>query len=149
LFERQSDILLLIDCCAAAGAGVVSGAKGLVEVEFAGGFEAPTPVWGPHSFTRSLVNELEKVYDSGTTVYGLHHNLWNTLQHYRPQQNGREMRAKPHHEWLAPWPTPQYRSIHLQNLLSTAPMQLQQDASSQTTSLQRASSFDIVKIQAV
>ena len=125
------------------------GTKGLVEVEFAGGFEAPTPVWGQHSFTVNLIAELKKVHDSGTTVYDLHRNLWNTLQHYRPQQDGRERRAKPHHEWLAPWPMSQFRSIHLQSLLSTAPIQLQNAARTQTTSLQRARSFDIVKLQAV
>lgn len=126
----------------------MDGTKGLVEVEFAGGFEAPTPVWGQHSFTRNLVAELQKVHDSGTTVYDLHRNLWNTLQHYRPQE-GRERRAKPHHEWLAPWPISQPRSIHLQSLLSIAPIQLQNAARTQTNSLQRARSFDIVKLQAV
>lgn len=149
LFERKSDVLLLIDCCAAASATAVTGTKGLVEVEFAGGFEAPTPIWGPHSFTKNLVDELKKFHDSGVTLYELHHSLWNTLQRYRPPQGGRERRAKPHHEWLAPRPTIQYRSIHLQSLLSTAPIQLQNAARTQITSLQRARSFDIIKLQAV
>jgi hypothetical protein len=119
----------------------------MVEVEFAGGFEAPTPIWGPHSFTVNLVSELKKVHDSGISVLDLHGNVSYSLQHYRPQDDGRERRANPHHEWLAK--SVPLRSIHLQSLLSTAPIQLQNAARTQTTTLQRASSFDIVKLQAV
>jgi hypothetical protein len=95
----------------------------------------------------NLVAELKKVHDSGISVLKLHDNLSDTLQHYRPQ-DGREKRANPHHEWLAMSGHP-LRSIHLQSLLSTAPIQMQNAARTQTASLQRARSFDIVKLQAV
>jgi hypothetical protein len=94
----------------------------MVEVEFAGGFEAPTPVWGPHSFTVNLVSELKKVRDSGISVLDLHTKVVSSLQHYRPQHDGHKRRANPHHEWLAK--SESLRSVHLQSLLSTASIQL-------------------------
>ncbi|KAI4128143.1 MAG: hypothetical protein LQ338_002880 [Usnochroma carphineum] len=57
LEEADSDVLILLDCCAAASSAGGSG-KGITELIAACGFEAFAPGVGEHSFTRSLVEEL-------------------------------------------------------------------------------------------
>ncbi|KAL8668875.1 MAG: hypothetical protein Q9168_006507 [Polycauliona sp. 1 TL-2023] len=58
LEEAECDVLILLDCCAAASSGGNHG-KGVTEVIAACGFEAFAPGVGEHSFTRSLINELK------------------------------------------------------------------------------------------
>ncbi len=57
LEEADSDVLILLDCCAAASSAGGSG-KGVTELIAACGFESDAPGVGEHSFTRSLIEEL-------------------------------------------------------------------------------------------
>ncbi|KAL8894852.1 MAG: hypothetical protein Q9192_004005 [Flavoplaca navasiana] len=57
LGQADSDVLILLDCCAAASS-VGSPSKGHTEVIGACGFESDSPGVGDHSFTRSLIEEL-------------------------------------------------------------------------------------------
>ncbi|KAL8920844.1 MAG: hypothetical protein Q9208_006016 [Pyrenodesmia sp. 3 TL-2023] len=57
LGQADSDVLILLDCCAAASSAG-SPSKGHTEVIGACGFETGTPGVGDHSFTRSLIEEL-------------------------------------------------------------------------------------------
>ncbi|KAL8853740.1 MAG: hypothetical protein Q9221_001383 [Calogaya cf. arnoldii] len=58
LEEAECDVLVLLDCCAAASSGGSHG-KGVTELIAACGFEAFAPGVGEHSFTRSLIEELK------------------------------------------------------------------------------------------
>lgn len=58
LEEAECDVLILLDCCAAASSGGSHG-RGVTEVIAACGFEAFAPGVGQHSFTRSLIEELK------------------------------------------------------------------------------------------
>ncbi|KAL8769009.1 MAG: hypothetical protein Q9209_004926 [Squamulea sp. 1 TL-2023] len=58
LEEAECDVLVLLDCCAAASSGGNHG-KGVTEVVAACGFEAFAPGVGEHSFIRSLIEELK------------------------------------------------------------------------------------------
>ena len=59
LFEQaSSDVLILLDCCAAASSAAGTG-RGVTEVIAACGFESWAPGVGDHSFTRSLIDELK------------------------------------------------------------------------------------------
>ena len=58
LQEAHSDVLILLDCCAAASS-VVEAGSGVTEPKAACGFETVAPGVGQHSFTRSLIEELD------------------------------------------------------------------------------------------
>ncbi|KAL8638996.1 MAG: hypothetical protein Q9226_008935 [Calogaya cf. arnoldii] len=58
LEEAECDVLVLLDCCAAASSGGSHG-KGVTELIAACGFEAFAPGVGEDSFTRSLIEELK------------------------------------------------------------------------------------------
>ncbi|KAL8645746.1 MAG: hypothetical protein Q9226_007162 [Calogaya cf. arnoldii] len=58
LEQAECDVLVLLDCCAAASSGGSHG-KGVTELIAACGFEAFAPGVGEHSFTRSLIEELK------------------------------------------------------------------------------------------
>lgn len=57
LGQADSDVLILLDCCAAASSAG-SPSKGHTEIIGACGFETDAPGVGDHSFTRSLIEEL-------------------------------------------------------------------------------------------
>ncbi|KAI4286207.1 MAG: hypothetical protein L6R38_000103 [Xanthoria sp. 2 TBL-2021] len=57
LCQADSDVLILLDCCAAASSAG-SPSKGHTEIIGACGFESDSPGVGDHSFTRSLIEEL-------------------------------------------------------------------------------------------
>ncbi|KAL8756996.1 MAG: hypothetical protein Q9199_002538 [Rusavskia elegans] len=57
LCQADSDVLILLDCCAAASSAG-SPSKGHTEIIGACGFESDAPGVGDHSFTRSLIEEL-------------------------------------------------------------------------------------------
>ncbi|KAL9596662.1 MAG: hypothetical protein Q9219_005657 [cf. Caloplaca sp. 3 TL-2023] len=57
LEEADSDVLILLDCCAAASSAGGYG-HGITELIAACGFEDYAPGVGEHSFTRSLIEEL-------------------------------------------------------------------------------------------
>lgn len=56
LGQADSDVLILLDCCAAASS--IGSSKGHSEVMGACGFESKASGVGDHSFTRSLIEEL-------------------------------------------------------------------------------------------
>ena len=58
LEQAASDVLILLDCCAAASSAADAG-KGVTELLAACGFETWAPGVGEHSFTRSLIDELK------------------------------------------------------------------------------------------
>lgn len=106
LEEAECDVLILLDCCAAASSGGSHG-KGVTELIAACGFEAFAPGVGEHSFTRSLIEELKYLSqrcDSVTTAL-LHNKVlarikksWNP----RYSSNGsQERRRTPIHIHLS------------------------------------------------
>lgn len=106
LGEAECDVLVLLDCCAAASSGGSHG-KGVTELIAALGFEAFAPGVGEHSFTRSLIEELKYLSqrcDAITTAL-LHNKVlarikksWNP----RYSSNGsQERRSTPIHIHLS------------------------------------------------
>lgn len=59
LEQAISDVLILLDCCAAASSSAETG-NGVTEVIAACGFETWAPGVCKHSFTRTLIDELRK-----------------------------------------------------------------------------------------
>ena len=120
LEEAECDVLILLDCCAAASSGGNHG-RGVTEVIAACGFEAFAPSVGEHSFTRSLIDELKYLNQrcNATSTALLHDKVlarikksWNP----RYSTNGSEERRR----------TPIY--IHLsddtkQRCITLAPLQ--------------------------
>ncbi|KAI4271297.1 MAG: hypothetical protein LQ337_006122 [Flavoplaca oasis] len=137
LEEAECDVLVLLDCCAAASSGGNHG-KGVTELIAACGFEAFAPGVGEHSFTRSLIEELKylnKRCDAITTAL-LHNKVlarikksWNP----RYSTNGsQERRRTPIH-------------IHLsdhkqQRCIKLAPLRLSNASTTLFNSLQASSS---------
>ncbi|KAL8750617.1 MAG: hypothetical protein Q9199_006946 [Rusavskia elegans] len=98
LEQAECDVLILLDCCAAASSGGSHG-KGVTELIAACGFEAFAPGVGEHSFTRSLIDELEYLNQRGNAittailhseVLGRIKNSWNP----RYSTDGTEERRK-------------------------------------------------------
>ena len=81
LEEAESDVLVLLDCRAAASSGGSAG-KGVTEVIAACGFEAPAPGVGHHSFTSNLTDELRYLGLSKTsfTTAFLHNKVLARLK---------------------------------------------------------------------
>jgi hypothetical protein len=73
LEEAESDVLILLDCCAVASSARGSG-KGITEVIAACGFETWAPSVSEHSFTRSLISKLEYLGSSPPFSAALLHN---------------------------------------------------------------------------
>ena len=103
----DADVLIFLDCCAAAGSAR-SASNGMVEVIAASGFESTTPLRGKHTFTANLVKELQEGLQRSSpgtprqeiaAVY-LHTRLINRLKRYIPT-DGREPRITPIHYYLA------------------------------------------------
>lgn len=74
LEEAQSDVLMLLDCCAAASSATGAG-SGITEVIAACGFETWAPGVGQHSFTRSLIEELKYLCRTAPFSTAVLHNL--------------------------------------------------------------------------
>ena len=74
LEEAQSDVLVLLDCCAAASSATGAG-SGITEVIAACGFETWAPGVGQHSFTRSLTEELKYLCRTAPFSTALLHNV--------------------------------------------------------------------------
>jgi hypothetical protein len=87
--DAISDVLILLDCCAAASSVNTSG-NGVNETIAACGFEGIAPPPGPHSFTNTLTEVLEdwksRLYFS---VSLLHSEVLFQLKRKRPEK-GRE-----------------------------------------------------------
>ncbi|KAL9628521.1 MAG: hypothetical protein Q9204_005837 [Flavoplaca sp. TL-2023a] len=137
LEEAECDVLVLLDCCAAASSGGNHG-KGVTELIAACGFEAFAPGVGEHSFTRSLIEELKylnKQCDAITTA--LLHNkvLARIKKSWNPRYStdgSQEQRRTPIH-------------IHLsdhkqQRCIKLVPLRLSNASTTLLSSLQASSS---------
>ncbi|KAE9365616.1 hypothetical protein N431DRAFT_563478 [Stipitochalara longipes BDJ] len=109
LFERAlSDILVLLDCCAAVSSAPRRGNDfGVMETIAACGFEGRAPPPGEHSFTTSLIEVLEDWENVPSfSVTMLHSAVLNVLKSRRRERctNGQKM------EWRS---TPVYVNNYL------------------------------------
>jgi hypothetical protein len=87
--DASSDLLILLDCCAAASAVNTSG-KGVNETIAACGFEGRSPPPGRHSFTNTLIEVLDDWRSSHHfSVSLLHSKVLVQLKRKRPEK-GRE-----------------------------------------------------------
>ncbi len=99
LEQARSDVLILLDCCAAASSATGSG-NGITEIIAACGFEAWAPGVGQHSFTRSLVDELKYLGSMGPFSTSLLHNkVLSRVKYWKPRfapsASHHEMRRTP------------------------------------------------------
>ncbi|KAH7348578.1 hypothetical protein BKA65DRAFT_262573 [Rhexocercosporidium sp. MPI-PUGE-AT-0058] len=97
LFEKADfDVLLLLDCCAAASAAPAVGSA-VTETIAACGFESIAPQPGRYSFTNSLIEVLEDWIDSPPfSAAMLHNKVLSVLKHERPErmQNGKRRKLE-------------------------------------------------------
>jgi len=85
LEEAQSDVLVLLDCCAAASSATGAG-SGITEVIAACGFETWAPGVGPHSFTRILTEELKYLCRTAPFSTALLHNVvLSRVKYWKPR----------------------------------------------------------------
>ena len=114
LEQAESDVLILLDCCAGASSAAEAG-NGVTEVIAACGFETWAPGVSEHSFTRSLIEELQLWSDKpSNTVAMLHMRVLATMKHWKPRTGGtrvNERRKTPIHTVLGNQGHP--RSIQL------------------------------------
>ena len=103
LEQAESDVLILLDCCAGASSAAEAG-NGVTEVIAACGFETWAPGVSEHSFTRSLIEELQFWCDKpSNTVAMLHMRVLATMKHWKPRPGGTrvgERRKTPIHTVL-------------------------------------------------
>ena len=100
LEQAKSDVLILLDCCAAASSATGNG-SGITEIIAACGFEAWAPGVGQHSFTRSLIDELKYLqhrnFPFSTSL--LHNKVLARVKYWKPRYDElarhREMRKTP------------------------------------------------------
>ena len=116
LEQAKSDVLILLDCCAAASSATGNG-TGITEIIAACGFEAWAPGVGQHSFTRSLIDELR--YLRRTSPYStslLHNKVLSRVEYWKPRYDSsarhQEMRKTPIYIVISNEPRP--RSIELE-----------------------------------
>lgn len=107
LEQADSDVLILLDCCAAASCTGGLG-NGVTEVIAACGFETWAPGVGEHSFTRSLISALEHWEKSHPPLSGavLHSEILSRIKYWNPKyhnvsqhqrREGAERRKTPIH----------------------------------------------------
>jgi len=85
LEHARSDVLILLDCCAAASSVTGSG-NGITEIIAACRFEVGTPGVGPHSFTRNLIDELKDLGRMGPfSTSMLHNQVFHRIRYYKPR----------------------------------------------------------------
>jgi len=95
LEEAESDILLLLDCCASGTANTDVG-RGVTELIAACGFNASANPVGPHSFTGALITELGLLsLGPPFTIGTLYNKILRRSQNWIPY--GREMQKPPLH----------------------------------------------------
>ena len=99
LEQAKSDVLILLDCCAAASSATGNG-TGITEIIAACGFEAWAPGVGQHSFTRSLIDELKYLHRTSPFSSSLLHNkVLARVKYWKPRYDEsarhREMRKTP------------------------------------------------------
>lgn len=102
--EADSDVLILLDCCAAASS-TADGGNGVTELIAACGFETWAPGVSEHSFTRSLIDELR--YCGGSPSLSaamLHSKVLSRMKYWKPRfgpSGNHEHRKTPIHIQLA------------------------------------------------
>lgn len=129
LKDLNADVLLLFDSCQAIPEPFETNGKGIVSVLASTGFEPSlltvSPVPGPHSFTRSLINELCDLSRSrrpGCTPevfsdVALHSKIMERLMFYKPEplknEDGSYMRDSDNEHMIEPYRrrTPIYRCL--------------------------------------
>ncbi|KAL8723578.1 MAG: hypothetical protein Q9181_007252 [Wetmoreana brouardii] len=85
LEQSESDVLIFLDCCAAASSAVASG-NGVTELIAACGFETWTPGVGEHSFSRSLIEELKYLcHGPPFSVALLHNKVLSRIKYWKPR----------------------------------------------------------------
>jgi hypothetical protein len=88
LEEAQSDVLILLDCCASGTANTDDG-RGTTELIAACGFDAAANPVGAHSFTKALITELiDLSHDPCFTVSILYNNILSRLLNWMPDGPG-------------------------------------------------------------
>jgi hypothetical protein len=88
LFEKaESDVLLLLDCCAAASAAPLGG-RAITETIGACGWEEEAPKPGRWSFTSALIDVLKDWYNKSFSAAMLHSKLLSVLKHEQPERIG-------------------------------------------------------------
>jgi hypothetical protein len=81
-----SDVLVLLDCCAAASSAPEAG-SGVMEAIAAGGFEARAPAPSEDSFTHILVEVLEEWANKPSfSIAMLHAEVLFVLKQKRPER---------------------------------------------------------------
>ncbi|PVH80663.1 hypothetical protein DL98DRAFT_588255 [Cadophora sp. DSE1049] len=89
IFEQaEADVLLLLDCCAAASSAPADGqCNSVTETIAACGFETWAPQPGRHSFTNTLIAVLDDWQDRlSFTAAMLHCEILNRLRHEKPER---------------------------------------------------------------
>ena len=95
LEEAESDVLILLDCCASGTANTDVGC-GVTELIAACGFNTSANPVGPDSFTRALLTELDILSSAPSfTVGTLFNKILCRIQNWMP--SGREMQKPPLH----------------------------------------------------
>ena len=85
LEQAASDVLILLDCCAAASSASDAG-KGVTELLAACGFETWAPGVGKHSFTRSLIDELRDWMEGpALSIVKLHSEVLTRIKYWKPR----------------------------------------------------------------
>jgi hypothetical protein len=137
LFEQaDSDVLLLLDCCAAAsGAPTDAESSSVTETIAACGFETWAPQPGRHSFTNTLIAVLDDWQNRPAfTAAMLHCEILNRLRHEKPEKyrntKNFEYRKSPIH--VLSTNNPKARSVEL-SAARSRPVQIQASAPSPNT----------------
>ena len=122
LEDAESDVLILLDCCAAARSISGSG-SGVTEVLAACGPETWSPGVGEHAFTRNLIDELQYCGgDHNLSVASFHQKVLARIKSWKPtySNNGEsERRRTPIHTIVSS--KEKQRSIDLVPSLIEAP----------------------------
>ena len=136
--NAESDVLVLLDCCAAA-CSVSGTGSGATEVLAACGFETSAPGVEEHSFTRAVVDELRYWgQNNALSVAMLHNKVLSRIKVWKPRfgtSGEEEKRRTPMYIFIAD--EQKKRSIVLTPLRRVEPMDLGPDAtltSSQSSS---------------
>ena len=138
--ESQSDILLLLDCCAAGSSSASTFGSSVREVIAACGFETWAPGVGRHSFTASLIKELQYLaIESPFSAAELHTMiLQRAMRGYNPRYE-----QDPRYEFIEKRKTPlhillsrsvEYGSIELSPIVREGEAE-QQSAITRTTEI--------------
>lgn len=85
LEQAESEVLILLDCCAGVSSTSEAG-SGVTEVIAACGFETYAPGVSEHSFTGSLIDELQYwCNDRHRSVAMLHTRVLGSMKHWKPR----------------------------------------------------------------